>query len=465
MREPAFQLLPRPRADAAGGQARAGAGAGRHRVVGGALGRARRRQGARRRHAARAPPRKKDFAGELHTGAFTPALLDGRRRWFASARACRCEEEIVRKALAQGIAGARRHRAVRVARRATRAKVLAITGTNGKSTVTALTGHLLRSAGMDCEVAGNIGPPALAALTRSGCAGKAPRAWVLELSSYQLETTWSLAPDAAAMLNLTEDHLDRYAGLDEYGAAKARIFQGDGVQVLNRGDPRSMAMALPGRKRVTFGLDAPRVPRTSASRDGKLVRGARTNPARSTSCRSTASHNVANALAACALACPRSAFRSAALAAGLRSFQRPAAPPGARRDAPRRRVVRRLQGHQRRRHASPRCEGLAQQGGADPRRRGQGPGLLAARAARCAAHASHVLLIGRDAPLIEKAIARRACRWSAARSLEEAVERAAQLAKPAKRCCSRRPARASTCSATTSIAATCSPRRCRGLAP
>ena len=71
-------------------------------------------------------------------------------------------------------------------------------------------------------------------------------------------TTWSLAPRAAAMLNLTEDHLDRYASLDDYGAAKARVFQNTGVQVLNRDDSRSLAMALPGRKVVTFGLDAPR---------------------------------------------------------------------------------------------------------------------------------------------------------------------------------------------------------------
>src|SRR5262249_29250464 len=114
-----------------------------------------------------------------------------------------------------------------------RSKVLAITGTNGKTTVTALTGHLLKSGGFDCEGAGNIAPPVLeAALKRS----EPPAAWVLELSSYQLETTWSLEPHAAAMLNLTEDHLDRYAGIDEYGAAKARIFAGQGVQVVNRDD-------------------------------------------------------------------------------------------------------------------------------------------------------------------------------------------------------------------------------------
>src|SRR5262249_18678251 len=113
---------------------------------------------------------------------------------------------------------------------ARRGKALAITGTNGKSTVTALTGHLLRTAGNDAEAAGNLGPPVLDALMGRK---KAPAAWVLELSSYQLETTWSLAPEAAVMLNLSEDHLDRYAGLAQYAAAKARVFQGSGVQVLN----------------------------------------------------------------------------------------------------------------------------------------------------------------------------------------------------------------------------------------
>src|SRR5205085_10693777 len=83
-----------------------------------------------------------------------------------------------------------------------------------------------------------------------------PAAWVLELSSYQLETTWSLAPKVATVLNLSEDHLYRYATIREYGAAKARIFQGDGVQVLNRDDGASLAMRVPGRRIIAFGLDA-----------------------------------------------------------------------------------------------------------------------------------------------------------------------------------------------------------------
>src|SRR6185295_8730316 len=147
------------------------------------------------------------------------------------------------------------------------APVIAVTGTNGKTTVTALAAHLLRSAGIDAQAAGNISPPVLDAALKS-----TPAAWVLELSSYQLETTWSLDARAAVMLNLTEDHLDRYAGLREYGAAKARVFQGDGVQVLNRDDPASMAMAVHGRRVITFGLDAPAADAFGV-KDGWLVEG------------------------------------------------------------------------------------------------------------------------------------------------------------------------------------------------
>jgi UDP-N-acetylmuramoylalanine--D-glutamate ligase len=117
--------------------------------------------------------------------------------------------------------------------------VIAITGTNGKSTVTSLTGALCRAAGLATVVAGNIGDAALDALPADG---NWPDVYVLELSSFQLETTSSLKPTAATVLNVTDNHLDRYAGLDDYAAAKARIFEGGGIQVLNRDDSRSIAM-------------------------------------------------------------------------------------------------------------------------------------------------------------------------------------------------------------------------------
>jgi UDP-N-acetylmuramoylalanine--D-glutamate ligase len=134
--------------------------------------------------------------------------------------------------------------------------VLAITGTNGKTTTTALTGHLLRATGKTVGVAGNISPAALTALMDAQDAGALPQVWVLELSSFQLETTETLFPTAATVLNISDDHLDRYIDLDEYGSAKARIFQSaagaPGVQVLNRDDTRVCRMVLPDRHIISF---------------------------------------------------------------------------------------------------------------------------------------------------------------------------------------------------------------------
>ena len=139
-------------------------------------------------------------------------------------------------------------------------KVLAVTGSNGKTTVTALTGALCRAAGLSTIVAGNIGDAVLDVLERIGAAADG-RAWpdvlVLELSSFQLETTASLRATAATVLNVTDNHLDRYAGLDDYAAAKRRIFMGGGMQVLNRDDPRSLGMAITGRLVETFGAAVP----------------------------------------------------------------------------------------------------------------------------------------------------------------------------------------------------------------
>ncbi len=137
------------------------------------------------------------------------------------------------------------------------ARVLAITGSNGKSTVTEMTGAICRAAGLPTVVAGNIGLPVLDALQAILEGGTRNPVFVLELSSFQLESTFSLDARAAACLNLSQDHLDRYAGMPAYAAAKARIFRGRGVQVLNRQDPLSLGMALAGRAVTTFGLDAP----------------------------------------------------------------------------------------------------------------------------------------------------------------------------------------------------------------
>jgi UDP-N-acetylmuramoylalanine--D-glutamate ligase len=131
------------------------------------------------------------------------------------------------------------------------AKVIAITGVNGKTTVTTLVGEMCKAAGLKTIVAGNIGLPVLDALSM-----ETPDVYVLELSSFQLETTSSLVVDAATMLNLSEDHMDRYASMQDYAIAKARIFYNAKLQVLNRDDAWSMMMARSKLAQVTFGLDA-----------------------------------------------------------------------------------------------------------------------------------------------------------------------------------------------------------------
>ncbi len=139
-------------------------------------------------------------------------------------------------------------------------KVVAITGSNGKTTVTAMVGAMLRKAGWNVEVAGNIGPAVLNALMQRMDAGDWPQAWVLETSSFQLETTHNLNADVATVLNLSEDHLDRYAGMQDYAVAKTRIFlheNDEGIQVLNRNDPGVCALALADREQITFGIDEP----------------------------------------------------------------------------------------------------------------------------------------------------------------------------------------------------------------
>jgi len=375
-----------------------------------------------------APPRKKDFSGDLHTGKFKASLLKDIDLVCVSP-GLSLQEELIQAALAKNIPVVGDIELFAwAARGKSSSTVLAVTGTNGKSTVTALIGHLLRSAGVDCEIAGNISPPALTALMKRG--KKRPAVWVLELSSYQLETCWSLKPDAATLLNLSEDHLDRYAGLAEYAEAKARIFMGKGTQLLNRCDSASMALSLPGRVQITFGMDAPAMPedfgivrfagRAWLARGAERILAVDELPL-------AGAHNVSNALAACALAHLAGA-PLAGLASGLRSF----------RGLPHRMQRVALRGG---------VEWLDDSKGTNvgatvaaligiPQKAililgGEGKGQdFAPLVPAVRERARHVLLIGRDAGLIEKAIA--ACGVPVERfaSMEKAVARAALVAAP-----------------------------------
>ena len=140
-------------------------------------------------------------------------------------------------------------------------KVIAITGTNGKTTVTSLTGLLCERAGLSVKVAGNISPAMLDVLRESMDADALPQVWVLELSSFQLNTCSSLQADVATVLNITQDHLDWHGDLASYCKDKARIFGSESLQLLNRDDPLVMAMqkaqTLSPTTVMTFGMSAP----------------------------------------------------------------------------------------------------------------------------------------------------------------------------------------------------------------
>lgn len=143
--------------------------------------------------------------------------------------------------------------------------VLAITGTNGKTTTTALTGLLCARAGKTVAVAGNISPAMLDKLGEAIDAAALPQVWVLELASFQLDSAVSFAPDAATVLNVTQDHLDWHGSFAAYAQAKGRIYSQARVRIANRDDAQSMALAraclsesdAAGNTLVTFGLGMP----------------------------------------------------------------------------------------------------------------------------------------------------------------------------------------------------------------
>ena len=229
-------------------------------------------------------------------------------------------------------------------------QVLAITGTNGKTTVTALTGQLIERAGKTVKVAGNIGPTLLDTL-RLAMDTELPEVWVLELSSFQLDNAGPFDPSAATVLNITQDHLDWHGTMDAYAAAKEKILGANTLMVLNRDDARVMAM-LPEpvraklqkpieREHVTFGAEMPQRPgdfgletvngmtwlvralesdETRRLRKGEVeeIHIQRLMPADALRIRGR--HNAVNALAALALATSTGASLAAMLF-GLREYQ------------------------------------------------------------------------------------------------------------------------------------------------
>ena len=189
---------------------------------------------------------------EIRLGGFDPAWFAGAAELVLSPGVSE-REPAVAGAIARGVP---RLGEVELFARAARAPAAAVTGTNGKSTVCAFVHAMAVADGRRSAIGGNFGPPALDLLP-----GR-PDLHVIELSSFQLETTWSLRPRVAALLNVSPDHLDRHGSFEEYRAAKARIFHGAGTAVVGRDDPWLDALAGrlagEGRRVVTFTVARPR---------------------------------------------------------------------------------------------------------------------------------------------------------------------------------------------------------------
>ncbi len=232
----------------------------------------------------------------VHTGGFDPLLFRDPGLLVVSPGVS-LAEPVIADAVVRGVETVGD---VELFARHAQAPVLAVTGANGKSTVTSLVGAMCQEAGLDTAVGGNIGVPVLDLLR-----DPEPDVYVLELSSFQLETTTSLNARAATVLNLSPDHFDRYPGMAEYAAAKARIFRGDGLMVLNADDPLVLQMAAPQRRTVRFGAGLPQADidygRIEHGGETWLARGARLLlPGASVPL--PGRHNQLNVLAAMALA-------------------------------------------------------------------------------------------------------------------------------------------------------------------
>jgi len=196
------------------------------------------------------------------------------------------------------------------------APVIAITGSNGKSTVTTLLAEMVRHAGKEIKVGGNLGTPALDLISYP-----APDFYILELSSFQLETVETLNPFVSTILNISPDHMDRYDSFDDYKAAKSRIFNGDGVMVLNTDDENVIRLAQADRDIIRFGMtDVADREFGVVEHSGRSWLTEREQPIVAVDeLKIMGKHNVSNALAALAMGSAM-ALPMSALIDGLKSY-------------------------------------------------------------------------------------------------------------------------------------------------
>ena len=249
---------------------------------------------------------------EVRIGGFDETLLDGASTVIASPGVS-LREPFLRRAAERGVAIVGD---IELFAREAQAPIAAITGTNGKSTVTSLLAHMAASAHKRVLAGGNLGRPALDLLDEA-----TPDLYVLELSSFQLDTTQSLRAAAASVLNVTPDHLDRYADMQEYAASKARIFQGASAAVVNLDDLAVRTMSHSAPRVLGFSLHADPAADYYALREGEdvVLMGGRTRLALLSELKITGLHNAANALAALAM-CDALGLARAACVDALRTF-------------------------------------------------------------------------------------------------------------------------------------------------
>ncbi len=245
-------------------------------------------------------------------GGFDMALLDGATEIVASPGVS-LREPFLERAAARGVSIVGD---IELFAREARAPIAAITGTNGKSTVTTLVTHMADSAGKRVLAGGNLGRPALELLEEP-----APELYVLELSSFQLDTTQSLRPAAATVLNVSPDHMDRYDTLADYAASKARIFANCDAAIVNLDDPLVREMGHAARKVIGFSLlkDPAAAYYALEQDDDVILMNGREAMVKLSELRIAGLHNAANALASLAMADALGLDRAACLKA-LREF-------------------------------------------------------------------------------------------------------------------------------------------------